>query len=677
MNKGKGKRTFLLIAASLVLLAVLCLCVFSSLRDKWRGISFVVPTATGDETVSLYEDGDSFYAFLPSYTDMEALSLSVPEGCRLTLDDREYDGQPGFFGGISADTPMTMRMYSGLGVKLIERQLVIEKSENIPALYVTLIDGDLSSVNNSQDHSVDRAGRCALITADNEVDYSGKLDRLRGRGNVTWEENKKPYNIEFNEPADLLGMGKGYRYCLLANALDKSNLRDKIVYDAAIEAGLPNSAESAFVDLYIDGEYLGLYLMTEDVQLREDRVDLIDLEAQTQAVNPLTLSNYTAAESKENGADKRYFDIPNDPADITGGYLVELDMAERYKLFNSGFIFDGNDYCYTLKSPQHATKAEIDYISELFEEIEADFAAGKISERIDADSWARYFLVQEVFANFDPCSVYFYKDIDAWDEKIYAGPIWDFDKALGSPVYEGTGSPDQLYAAGHTLMQRMYACPVFQEIVRQKYKEEFLPLLEDMIENKIPAYRAEIAASAKMNEQRWHHEKLHVWEPVFEDYEAHADYVSDFLIQRREYLGIEWCAEQKVTVDYVSYAPVQKLGFYTLEKGEKVGELPVLECEGYRFEGWYDSVTDLPYDSEEALTESKTYVAKWTQTASEGLIQRLKAKAEDFAERQNWTIEKLINYALTGGLALIFGIALLAFFLGGLIKRRKRGERRK
>ena len=671
MNKAAKRNLIVIGAATLVMLAVLCLCAVQNLRDTWQRVAFVVETAAGDERIALFEDGDTCYAFLPSYAELSALQLSVPEGCEITVDGRAYGGK-GFFADVPTDTPLPMRMKTGFGAAPGERQLIIKKAGAVPALYVTLIDGDISSVNNSVDHQVSRAGRCSLITADGKVDYSGSFTKLRGRGNVTWEENKKPYNIEFKEPVELLGMGKGLRYCLLANALDKSHLRDKIVYDAAVEEGLPFSAESAFVDLYIDGDYLGLYLMTEDVQLRADRVNITDLSAATAAVNPYPLENYPAVQKNENGVVKRCFDIRTDPEDITGGYLVELDMAERFHLFRSGFILNGNDYCYTLKSPRYASEAELDYIAGLFGDIERDFAAGKLNDRIDVDSWVRYYLVQEVFANFDPCSVYFHKDSDSRNTKIVAGPIWDFDKALGSPVYDGTGSPNRLYAAEHTIFQRMASCSAFAALAKQTYQKEFVPLLETFLNSRIDGYLAQITPSAKMNELRWAHERLHSWETRFDSFEEHVSYVRDFLRQRRDWLDAEWLGEKKVTVEYYSYAPVQKIGFFTKAPGETVGELPVLSCEGYRFDGWFDRETDLAYDPNEVLTAHRSFIAKWTKVSSDGLLKRAQDTLEAFADRQNWTVEKLFNYALTGLLAGIFFLVLAVFFVVGLIKSRKR-----
>ena len=657
------------------MLAALVFCVLSSLSSAWDSLELKIDTEAGEQSISLYSDGGVCYAFLPSYTDLTTLELSVPDGCRLSVDGKDYDGE-GFFTGLPLGEELSMSLSLPLGICLPERRLVVMRS-SVPALYIELADGDLNSINNSQEHQVSRGGKCSLITADGEVDYKGKLDGLRGRGNVTWEENKKPYNIDFKEPVDLLDMGEGLRYCLLANALDKSNLRDKIVYDAAIEVGLEYSAESRFVDLYVDGEYLGLYLMSEDVQLREDRVDITDLEALTAAANAMPLPNYGSATAKADGADKRYFNIANDPEDITGGYLVELDMADRYHLFNSGFIFDGNDYCYTIKSPEYCSESELDYICGLFRDIEDDLAAGKLNELIDIDSWVDYYLVQEVFANFDPCSVYFYKDSDSVDGKIYAGPVWDFDKALGSPVYEGTGSPNRLYAAEHTIFEKLYANDEFRERVRERYSEFFAPMLDELIGGGVDEYDSLISDAAGMNELRWAGEKLHIWEPVFDSFGEHVDYVKDFLIQRKEYLDIIWWGGDKVTVDYCSYSPVQELGFFTLERGEEVGELPEPSCEGWSFDGWYDSLTGEPYDPREAVTESRTFIAKWTRTGSPGFIANLNEKLEAFAEKQNWTVPKLINYAAAGALVGVFALVLAVFFFAGLIRRRKSGKNRR
>ena len=98
------------------------------------------------------------------------------------------------------------------------------------------------------------------------------MEAIRGRGNATWLWEKKPYSLTLSKSADLLGMGAAKEWILLTNAPDPTHLRNKIAYDLAAEVGLLYSPESNWVDLYLNGEYTGLYLLTERNEIHPQRI---------------------------------------------------------------------------------------------------------------------------------------------------------------------------------------------------------------------------------------------------------------------------------------------------------------------------------------------------------------------------------------------------------------------
>ena len=108
-----------------------------------------------------------------------------------------------------------------------------------------------------------------LYTADGQVDYQGtETDMIRGRGNSSWNYEKKPYNLYLYQPASLLEMDEASEWALIANANDDTNLRNQLVYDFADQIS-PHpgwSPENEYVDLFLNGEYAGLYLLCEKVQ---------------------------------------------------------------------------------------------------------------------------------------------------------------------------------------------------------------------------------------------------------------------------------------------------------------------------------------------------------------------------------------------------------------------------
>ena len=162
----------------------------------------------------------------------------------------------------------------------------------LPVLYVNVDEsaegyGTVAEMNASPDHSVSCTG---TITLDVPVGYTGdysstalsdlnnvKLEYIRGRGNSTWELDKKPYKIKLDKGQNLLGMGKNKHWVLLANRLDQSLLRNRIISYLGTAFGMPYTPKMLPVELVINGEYYGSYLLAEQVRVDKNRVDIDEL----------------------------------------------------------------------------------------------------------------------------------------------------------------------------------------------------------------------------------------------------------------------------------------------------------------------------------------------------------------------------------------------------------------
>lgn len=181
--------------------------------------------------------------------------------------------------------------------KKSETKIHIRKSAAIPSMFISTSSGSMEDIHADKEHK--EKGEMLLIHEDGTQDYKGALKHIKGRGNVTWEYNKRPYNIKLDQSADLLGMGKAKGWCLLANYLDTSLLRNKIVYDLAEETGIDFTMDSRSLDLYLNGEYKGTYLMTEKVEIDKNRVNVTDMEKATENANgeDVDLESYPAGGS--------------------------------------------------------------------------------------------------------------------------------------------------------------------------------------------------------------------------------------------------------------------------------------------------------------------------------------------------------------------------------------------
>ncbi len=442
-------------------------------------------------------------------------------------------------------------------------KLYVYQSEGLPAMFIQPDSGSLAYIHQAKKY--EEPADMLLITAEGETLYDGRLTKFKGRGHYSFNLKKKPYNIKLETGANFFGMGKDKSWTLLANYTDNSMLRNALTFDLARAAGLQYTPEYQFIDLYACGDYLGTYMLTEKIKIDGARVDIDSLEDATEKLNG-DLSAFSRVGS--GGSAKNTFrgvDIPIDPEDITGGYLMELDLADRYATEASGFVTKLGQPV-VLKSPEYASQAQVEYIAGLFNALEralrdregVDAQTGKhYTEIIDLPSLAKKYIVEEFSRNYDAnkTSQYFYKPADSQSTLIFAGPVWDYDTAYANTDRD---NGRLLKPRGLTVGVSGYAyCPYknayqhedFIAAVKTYYRDCFRPAIavllgdapgNDVISS-IDDMAAGIRASADMNFVRW---------PVFNisgrpvktgvDYDENIEYIKDFIRARAAYLDEIW-----------------------------------------------------------------------------------------------------------------------------------------
>lgn len=122
-------------------------------------------------------------------------------------------------------------------------------------------------------------------------------------------------------------MGAGENWLLISNAFDETMLRNLITFDMARQLKVPYTPEAKHVNLYINGEYRGLYLLSEKVEIGENRVALQDMEDITEKLNKnKDMSDFPVFNATDNRlAAVKGVEVENEPDDNTGGYLLEVD----------------------------------------------------------------------------------------------------------------------------------------------------------------------------------------------------------------------------------------------------------------------------------------------------------------------------------------------------------------
>ena len=518
-----GRGRFLIRTAAAVLFLLL-LAAGAAGAAKERTLKAGCPSRCGETVNARFSKGGTVLS-LPGSWDLSAVTLEL-EGSDILYLGHENRA-------VRAGEPADLSGLAGQSVVLKDGQknkvgkLRILQGSEIPALFLTVDAEQLKKVNRSKKEQI-TTGRAAWYEADGSLAYDGGLDQLKGRGNNTFAYSKKPYQLKLSEKASLSGMGRGRTWVLLANWTDISLLRNQIVLDMSVETGLRCAVRCAQADVWINGNYQGLYLVTEKIQAGRQRIPVRDLEEETEKVNPAPFSpgKLVKAKTAELPLSRSYPDV-KDPEDITGGYIFTVEKYHRFRDNKLAGFRNREGLSVQIKEPTCPSPAQTAWLGRRVTEMQhalmaADGRApetGKdYGEYLDSASFARKYLIEEWCKNYDFMggSQFMYKDSDAADPLIYAGPAWDYDLSFGNMKdrgYSPTGNHLLSTRRDANLYWLLYGHEAFRRLVGENWRTVFRPAAAVLL-GESPAkagsairpleeYRDRIAASAAMNYTRW------------------------------------------------------------------------------------------------------------------------------------------------------------------------------
>lgn len=498
------------------------------------GVSAVVD----GQRIALAEVDGAKYLFLPSSADLTKLSLTFvtePTSDRITLSGNRgtvyWSSSVDLtaVAGVNAAGYREITASVGTGQTMTFR---VMQASPISTVYLT-------SSNSAQGRDwVDRdkknitTGSMSMVSADGGSIYSGELKQIKARGNSTFTyADKKSYQIKLNTASDLLGNKEQVKtWVLLASYFDATQMHDKLMKDLATKLGLAYTASCNWVNLYYDGEYRGVYLLSEKNSVGTASVAITDMEEAYKAQNPSYGDNMSTGLSQNAyGQQFQYTKGLQEPANITGGYLIELNYDKWDEV--SGFK-TRQGVAFNVKSPEWCGEAAMRYISEYYQDFEdAVYATDKTGaytgynastgkyfyDYVDMDSLVKVFLLQELALNCDGfiSSVYFYKDADG---KMFAGPIWDQDMTFGTgwSKYNDASIVDY-----HYLAKALIQIPAFKTAVVKYYSSTFAPAVREWLGNNgtIAHQYNLLKDSAAMNYTLWDYIRIgnpevagHIWQ---------------------------------------------------------------------------------------------------------------------------------------------------------------------
>ena len=350
----------------------------------------------------------------------------------------------------------------------------------------------------------------------------------RGRGNASWDFDKKPYRLKFDKKVQLLDApAKAKKWTLISNHSDKSLMRNILAFEISRRVGAKYTPYCHPVDVIVNGEYKGCYQLCDQIEINKDRVNITEMEPE---------------------------DISGEA--LSGGYLFEID-AYAYNEPSHSIFYSGKSIPVTIKSPDDddIVSEQKQYIENYFKRFENilfsnDFTNEEYGYRtmFDTESFIKHFIVGEISGNTDTYwSTYMYKE--RGDDKIYTGPVWDFDIAFENDLRTHPISQynDFVYATGDSSAaggdnMKKFVSRIIKEdpVANAQLKQMWNELRENgtLSEAALTAFIDETEAllneSQELNFKRWKilNKKFHQNFQALGTYEAEVGTVRDYINER-------------------------------------------------------------------------------------------------------------------------------------------------
>lgn len=306
--------------------------------------------------------------------------------------------------------------------------------------------------------------------------------QIKARGNYTRTGfSKKPFKLKLDKKQSLLGLSKSKHFAILAHADDEYGfLRNFVGFELGKRIGLPWTPSQQPVEVVINGNYRGLYFLTESIRIDEDRVNIV--------------------EGKDN-------ELSNE--NISGGYIVELD---NYDEDDDAQIRMDELSCapghyldrlrITFDTPEVYSDLQRRFVSEQFTAINYNIGNNNddIWKYIDLDDAARYYLVKEIISDTEAYhgSTYLFRDLGP-GQKWHFSPLWDFGNGFNGATDDFFYNCDPF---GNTWIPSLRRNHKFNNKVIETWLW-FMSNNYDGLEDDIYEYIDHIKEAAEFDNARW------------------------------------------------------------------------------------------------------------------------------------------------------------------------------
>ena len=588
--KSKTLKIVLMLSCS-ILLVFFCLLPFSLEKMQTPHPAYLISgPATGNHLlikeygldIPGVDRSSCTYFFIPAFVSLNRIDQSLSDHKIFLMDGSPLES-------LTLGEPLDVLVDTGESSP-VPWQIAFLRSENLCSVFLHLDQDGLGRISkeqymNTRMSIVDSKGYALLI--DSPV-------MIKGHGNSTWDSEKNPYELKFTNKISLCGLKASNKWLLLANMYDCSKMANKLAFDTADAVGMEYTTDSDWVDVYANGSYLGNYLLCKEPDIGSDTLNIGNIETVNEPY-------WNPSRHFETDDMKGFVYDPPVPV-LSGGYLIDRTRSILYDEKKCGFLIDGFDY-FTIKSPNNVSFEQADYIRSFTSKVDASIKKKDDDQlsMIDVPSFIRRFLIEELFFNADTMysSYYFYKK--PGEDKLYAGPVWDYDRSLGfnnrdfflntnntildnNSYFSYSDSYTSLDWDGHLYANEEYRATL------EKVFIESLPVFRDLIYSRIDSCYRRIEKSMEMDYILWDSP----WNKYEEPYNS-IRFTKYFLANRMEHLCDVYNADADFSLDIsdgtshtVTFCmPDGSKTLVTKKDGATLSPNEIPEYDDDTYSGWY------------------------------------------------------------------------------------------
>lgn len=460
----KARNTLFL--ANILILAVLLIVVWFWANIKDTGIQEELPFCLVykqdgiNGRITGFIEEEKIYYWIPGNIRLSDVHLEMDDAKWIRIGDKEFKA------GDTLDEVYMNQEYEVMNFGADENNIntiIFMQGSEIPVIRLTTASGSLEYIHTEKGNR--EGGFLEVLDADGRLDTAARVKSISGRGHMSWGAEKRSYTVKLDDAENILKMGKEKTWVLNANYFDGAYIRNQAGFEIARNAGILYVPDEQFVDLYINNEYMGLYQIMEKIQAGKNRMDIGD------------------------------------------DYLLEIDFLQRIE----------SDDCVLLPNGQplavHTTgkNCDIEGVQRFFDNFSSYMETGNIAlamEKIDMESFAKMFVMEEILQDCDFGFTSHYMYLDLEDEILYEGPVWDLDNTMGRGTVERATN---FFVMNFNLEKnnlsrwyaRLYGQSDFRIRVSQEYKDFFRPAIVNLLEGGIEEKVTAIEASVSMDQKRY------------------------------------------------------------------------------------------------------------------------------------------------------------------------------